>query len=61
MKSVPLGRRVTAVMSLLAPLAVLVVVVLVFVRRPLLLALGVAGVSLGVAAAAYAVTRTGTP
>jgi diacylglycerol kinase family enzyme len=59
MKSVPLGRRVTAVVALLAPLAVLVVFVLVLLRRPLVLALGVACVSLGVAAAAYAVTRTG--
>jgi hypothetical protein len=59
MRSVPLGRRVTAVVALLAPLAVLVVFVLVLLRRPLVLALGVACVSLGVAAAAYAVTRTG--
>jgi diacylglycerol kinase family enzyme len=59
MKSVPLGRRVSAVVALLAPLAVLVVFVLVLLRRPLALALGVACVSLGVAAAAYAVTRSG--
>jgi diacylglycerol kinase family enzyme len=59
MKSVPVGRRVTAVVALLAPLAVLAVFVLVLLRRPLALALGVACVSLGVGAAAYAVTRTG--
>jgi diacylglycerol kinase family enzyme len=59
MKSVPLARRVTAVVALLAPLAVLMVFILVLLRRPLVLALGVACVSLGVAAAAYAVTRTG--
>jgi diacylglycerol kinase family enzyme len=59
MKSVPAGRRVSAVVALLAPLAVLAVVVVVLVRRPLLLTLAVAGVSLGVGAAAYAVTRAG--
>jgi len=59
MKSVPLGRRVSAVVALLAPLAVLVVFVLVLLRRPLALALGVACVSLVVAAAACAVTRSG--
>jgi diacylglycerol kinase family enzyme len=59
MKSVPLGRRVTAVVALLAPLAVLVVVVAALLQRPLMLVLAVACVSLGVGAAAYAVTRTG--
>jgi diacylglycerol kinase family enzyme len=59
MKSVPLGRRVTAVVALLAPLAVLAVVVAVLLRRPLILVLAVGCVSLGVGAAAYAVTRTG--
>jgi len=58
-KSVPVGRRVTAVVALLAPLGVLTVVVLMLLQRPLLLALGVACVALGVGAAAYAVTRTG--
>ena len=59
MKSVPLGRRVSAVVALLAPVAVLVELVAVLLRRPLILA-GAAGCfSLGVGAAAYAVTRTG--
>jgi diacylglycerol kinase family enzyme len=58
-KSVPLGRRVTAVVALLAPLAVLAVVVVVLFRRPLVLALAVGCVGLGVGAAAYAVTRAG--
>ncbi|HEV2918191.1 MAG TPA: diacylglycerol kinase family protein [Actinomycetota bacterium] len=58
-KSVPLGRRVTAVVALLAPLAVLVVVVVVLLRRPLVLALAVGCVGLGMGAAAYAVTRAG--
>ena len=58
-KSVPLGRRVTAVVALLAPLALLVVVVLALVRRPLNLVLAVACVGIGVGAAAYAITRTG--
>jgi diacylglycerol kinase family enzyme len=58
-KSVPLGRRVTAVVALLAPLAVLAVVVVALVRRPLTLVLAVACVSIGVGAAAYAITRTG--
>jgi diacylglycerol kinase family enzyme len=59
MNSVPAGRRVSAMVALLAPLAVLAVVVAVLVRRPLLLAMAVACVGLGVGAAAYAVTRTG--
>jgi diacylglycerol kinase family enzyme len=59
MKSVPLGRRASAVVALLAPVAVLVELVAVLLRRPLILA-GAAGCfSLGVGAAAYAVTRTG--
>jgi diacylglycerol kinase family enzyme len=58
-KSVPLGRRVTAVVALLAPLALLVVVVAALVTRPLNLVLAVACVGIGVGAAAYAITRTG--
>jgi hypothetical protein len=38
MKSVPVGRRVSAVVALLAPFAVLAVLVLVLFRRPLVLA-----------------------
>jgi diacylglycerol kinase family enzyme len=58
MKSVPLGRRASAVVALLAPLLVLVVLVAALLRRPLLLAAAAVCVSVGVAAAAYAVTRT---
>jgi diacylglycerol kinase family enzyme len=58
-KSVPLGRRVSAVVALLAPLAVLVVLVVVLIRRPLVLVGAALCFSLGVAAAAYAVTRPG--
>jgi diacylglycerol kinase family enzyme len=58
-KSVPLGRRVTAVVALLAPLTVLAVVVLVLLRQPLTLALAVACVLVGLGAAAYAITRSG--
>jgi diacylglycerol kinase family enzyme len=57
-KSVPLGRRVSAVVALLAPLTVVAVVAVALVTRPLELALTVVCVSLGVGAAAYAVTRT---
>jgi diacylglycerol kinase family enzyme len=59
MKSVPVGRRVSAVVGLLAPLAVLAVLVLVLFRRPVVLAGAALCFSLGVGAAAYAVTRTG--
>jgi diacylglycerol kinase family enzyme len=59
MKSVPLGRRVSAVVALLAPFAVLAVLVLMLFRRPLVLAGAALCFSLGVGAAAYAVTRTG--
>jgi diacylglycerol kinase family enzyme len=59
MKSVPLGRRVSAVVAVLAPVAVLLVLVLVLLRRPLLLAASAVCFSVGVGAAAYAVTRAG--
>ena len=59
MKSVPLGRRVSAVVALLAPVAVLVELVAMLLRRPLTLVAAAACFSLGVGAAAYAVTRAG--
>ena len=59
MKSVPVGRRVSAVVALLAPLAVLAVVVVALLSRPLVLLAAAACLSLGVGAAAYAVTRPG--
>jgi len=59
MKSVPLGRRVSAVVALLVPVAVLVELVAVLLRRPLILAAAAVCFSLGVGGAAYAVTRTG--
>jgi diacylglycerol kinase family enzyme len=58
-KSVPVGRRVTAVVALLAPLTVLVILVVVLLRRPLVLVSAGVCFSLGVGAAAYAVTRPG--
>jgi diacylglycerol kinase family enzyme len=59
MKSVPLGRRVSAVVALLAPVAVLAILVAVLLRRPLVLAASAVCFSLGIGAAAYAVTRPG--
>ena len=59
MKSVPVGRRVTAVVALLAPLAVLAVVVVALLSRPLVLLGAAVCLSLGLGAAAYAVTRPG--
>ena len=53
MKSVPVGRRVSAVVALLAPFAVLAVLVLVLFRRPLVLAGAALCFSLGVGAAAW--------
>ncbi|HSK36283.1 MAG TPA: diacylglycerol kinase family protein [Actinomycetota bacterium] len=49
----------SAVVALLAPFAVLAVLVLVLFRRPVVLAGAALCFSLGVGAAAYAVTRTG--
>jgi diacylglycerol kinase family enzyme len=59
-KSVPVGRRLSAVVALLAPLAVLTVLVAVLLQRPLVLISAGVCLSLGVGAAAYAVTRPGT-
>ncbi|HEV3504380.1 MAG TPA: diacylglycerol kinase family protein, partial [Actinomycetes bacterium] len=59
MKSVPLGRRVSAVAAILAPVAVLVALVVVLLRQPLMLAASAVCFSIGVGAAAYAVTRSG--
>jgi diacylglycerol kinase family enzyme len=59
MKSVPLGRRVSAVAAILAPVAVLVLMIAVLLRRPLVLAASAVCFSLGIGAAAYAVTRAG--
>jgi hypothetical protein len=50
---------VSAVVALLVPVAVLVELVAVLLRRPLILAAAAVCFSLGVGAAAYAVTRTG--
>ena len=59
MKSVPLGRRVSAVVALLAPVAVLLVLLVVLIQRPLVLLAAAVCFSIGVGAAAYAVTRAG--
>jgi diacylglycerol kinase family enzyme len=58
-KSVPASRRLSAIVALLVPVAVLVVFVAVLLRRPLLLLAAVACVGVALGAAAYAVTRTG--
>jgi diacylglycerol kinase family enzyme len=58
-RSVPAARRVSAVVALLAPLALLAVVVVVLLRRPLELVAAAVCVGVGVSAAAFAVTRTG--
>jgi diacylglycerol kinase family enzyme len=50
---------VSAIVALLAPLAVLAVLVVVLLRRPLVLVSAGACFSIGVGAAAYAVTRPG--
>jgi diacylglycerol kinase family enzyme len=59
MKSVPVGRRVSAVVALLAPVVVLLVLLAVLLTNPLMLLASAACFSSGVAAAAYAVTRPG--
>jgi diacylglycerol kinase family enzyme len=59
MKSVPLGRRVSAVVALLVPVVVLLVLLAVLFTNPLILLASAACFSIGVAAAAYAVTRPG--
>jgi diacylglycerol kinase family enzyme len=58
-KSVPAARRLSAVVALLAPAAVLVVNVAVLLRRPLELAAAVGCLSVAVGASAYSITRTG--
>jgi diacylglycerol kinase family enzyme len=58
-KSVPVARRAAAIVALLTPVALLVVATVVLLRRPLLLAAAALCVSIGVGAAAYAITRTG--
>ena len=59
MKSVPVGRRVSAVVALVVPVTVLLVLVVVLLERPLVLLAAAVCYSVGVGAAAYAVTRTG--
>jgi hypothetical protein len=59
MRSVPVSRRVSAVLALLAFVAVLVVTVVALLRHPLPLLVALVLLNLGIAAAAYALTRTG--
>jgi diacylglycerol kinase family enzyme len=54
-----MGRRVSAVVALLAPVAVLLVLLVLLLRRPLMLLAAAVCFSIGVGAAAYAVTRPG--
>jgi diacylglycerol kinase family enzyme len=59
MRSVSVTRRVAAIVALAAAAAVVVVEVVALARNLLLLLLAVACLGLAIAAAAYAVTRTG--
>jgi diacylglycerol kinase family enzyme len=58
-KSVPIGRRASAVVALLVPVVVLVVLTVALLRRPLILAGAAVCFGVGLGAAAFAVTRTG--
>ena len=59
MRSVPVARRLSAVVALAAIVGVLAVVVVALARHLLELLVAIACLSLAVGAAAYAVTRTG--
>src|SRR5215218_8987083 len=58
-RSVSAARRVSAVVALLAPLALLAVVMVVLLRHPLALLAAAVCVTAGLSAAAFAITRTG--
>ncbi|MEA2566521.1 MAG: hypothetical protein QOD49_1698 [Actinomycetota bacterium] len=59
MQSVAVTRRVTAVVALLAPVALVTLAVVMLVARPLVVAGAVLGLVVGLYSAAYALTRTG--
>ncbi len=59
MQSVSPARRMSAVVALATVVAVLAVVVVSVVRRPLVLGVAIACLGVAIAAAAYALTRTG--
>ena len=59
MKSVSTARRLSAIVALVAGVAVLAVAVVSLLQRPLVLLVAVACLGLAIAAAAYALTRTG--
>ena len=59
MQSVSPARRMSAVVALAAVVAVLAVVVVSVVQRPLVLGVAIACLGVAIAAAAYALTRTG--
>jgi diacylglycerol kinase family enzyme len=59
MRSVPVSRRVSAIVALLAFVAVLGVTVVALLRHPLPLLAALVLLNVGIAAAAYALTRTG--
>jgi diacylglycerol kinase family enzyme/uncharacterized membrane protein HdeD (DUF308 family) len=58
-QSVSAARRMSAVLALAAVVAVLAVVVVSVVQRPLVLGVAIACLGVAIAAAAYALTRTG--
>jgi diacylglycerol kinase family enzyme len=59
MRSVPVARRVSAIVALAAVVAVIAVTVVALFRNPLGLVVAIVCLWLAIAAAAYAVTRTG--
>ncbi|HEV8651830.1 MAG TPA: diacylglycerol kinase family protein [Actinomycetes bacterium] len=60
MKSVPAARRVSAIVAMAAVVALIAIMVLALARHLLWLAAAIGCLGVAIAAAAYAVTRTGT-
>jgi diacylglycerol kinase family enzyme len=58
-RSVPVARRVSAIVAILVVVAVLAIVVMVLARHPLWLVAAIACLAVAISAAAYAITRTG--
>ena len=59
MRSVPVARRVSAIVAILVVVAVLAIVVMVLARHLLWLVAAIACLAVAISAAAYAITRTG--
>jgi diacylglycerol kinase family enzyme len=60
MRSVPVARRVSAVVAFVAVAAVIAIAVVVLARHPLWLVATIVCLAVAIGAAAYAITRTGT-